>query len=286
MNDDGSFVVDLSPFYNSLVSATGDDATYDGQQIAVVYDLKANANAEVKDLTNTFKVNNNGHEIPGDTVDPTDRTKVVDETQDLKKVNSKDAPLAGATFTLYLTDASGNKSTEVTSVLSGDANADGTVSPEEEAADTAGDIVFKNLGAGTYIIEETNAPAGYMNQSPAVKLVIGITETPSTDEETGVTTTTVAYDEAYTEVNDTYDLITLNATAGTPTDIKDANDNVIGTATVTGSGTIKNVTSVFQLPLTGAYGIALFLILAAILAGGAVVMVTVSKRNKKAGLAL
>jgi LPXTG-motif cell wall-anchored protein len=50
--------------------------------------------------------------------------------------------------------------------------------------------------------------------------------------------------------------------------------------------TVKNVKNISQLPLTGAAGVFLFLIVAALLAGGAGTMVMISKRNKKAGMAL
>lgn len=102
--------------------------------------------------------------------------------------------------------------TAATELFTGDANRDGTVSDAEKTADTAGRITFAGLGAGEYLVKETTVPEGFSSASK-----------PSF-------TATITDDGKVSFKGD--DLPNLTEDAG-------------------GSVTVRNMTTLAQLPATG-----------------------------------
>lgn len=104
-----------------------------------------------------------------------------------------------------------------------------------------GEVSFPNLAEGTYTVEEIQAPAGYaQNLLPSFQIKVGINDT-----------------------------VTL------------ANPGTLGLASTVGNGIqVRNVKSVTQLPLTGAAGITM-LVVVALLIGGAAALIAVRSRSLK-----
>lgn len=265
--DTKTFTIEFGELFTSLLSqeatpedpSIDDDAKYEGQQLKVVYTLTALKTATPEQLGNTYDIYDNGHRIPGGTVDPEDPTKTAKTTDGFQKVDPTGKPLAGAAFTMTFGDST-------VTVLSGDVDQEGLISDAEKSATTAGDVVFHNvakLATGEkYTVEETAAPDGYILQKVQLGLWL-------IDEGTASAADLQAH---YSEIDDLFNLATFDADAASSEDSATAK--------------VMNVTSLTQLPLTGAAGVILFVIVAALLAGGSVTMVMISKRNQKAGLAI
>jgi hypothetical protein len=125
---------------------------------------------------------------------------------------------------------------------------------------TPGEAKVTNLGAGTYKFVETAAPKGYaLYNNLGAQAVV----TATTDGTKAITMSTV--------------VSALDGSVGPGLGLSSVKDKV---------AKVKNVKNISQLPLTGAAGIFLFLIIAALLGAGAVTMVTVSKHNKKAAMSI
>lgn len=141
---DATNVLDKNDFYAT------------GNKVVVTYTTKLASNARVNtNIPNTDGlIYSNGSDtktIPGDTVN----AKTYKITAQKIDANTQ-APLTGATFTLYKADGT----TEITS---------GTTSGNE------GKVTFdKYLAAGTYIVKETGAPEGYnLNSTPQTVVLPG-----------------------------------------------------------------------------------------------------------------
>lgn len=116
-----------------------------------------------------------------------------------------------------------------------------TTAPLAATSGENGEVSFPNIAEGTYTVEEIKAPAGYaQNLLPSFQITVG------TDD-------TVTLDNAGT--------LGLASTV----------DKVIQ---------VKNVKSVTQLPLTGAAGITM-LVVVALLIGGAAALIAVRSRSLK-----
>lgn len=116
-----------------------------------------------------------------------------------------------------------------------------TTAPLAATSSENGEVSFPNIAEGTYTVEEIQAPAGYaQNLLPSFQITVG------TDD-------TVTLDNAGT--------LGLASTV----------DKVIQ---------VKNVKSVTQLPLTGAAGITM-LVVVALLIGGAAALIAVRSRSLK-----
>lgn len=116
-----------------------------------------------------------------------------------------------------------------------------TTAPRAATSGENGEVSFPNIAEGTYTVEEIQAPAGYaQNLLPSFQITVG------TDD-------TVKLDNAGT--------LGLASTV----------DKVIQ---------VKNVKSVTQLPLTGAAGITM-LVVVALLIGGAAALIAVRSRSLK-----
>ena len=106
-----------------------------------------------------------------------------------------------------------------------------------------GEVSFPNIAAGTYTVEEIKAPAGYaQNLLPSFQITVDIN-----------------------------DAVTLDK-AGNTLGLASTGDN--------GGITVKNVKSITQLPLTGAAGITM-LVVVALLLGGAGALIAVRSRSLK-----
>lgn len=128
----------------------------------------------------------------------------------------------------------------------------GTKGVEPEDADkftgTNGVFEFKGLAEGTYDVVETDAPAGYLSTTKA-KFQVVITSTDK-DEDGNVLGT--EHKIKFVNGNAGFNLLT--------------NLNADGTA-AEGGAKVKNLKSITQLPLTGAAGIAIFGVMAALVIG-------------------
>lgn len=107
---------------------------------------------------------------------------------------------------------------------------------------------FKGLAEGTYDVVETDAPAGYLSTTKA-KFQVVITST-NKDEKGNVLGT--EHEIKFVNGNAGFNLLT--------------NLNADGTA-AEGGAKVKNLKSITQLPLTGAAGIAIFGVMAALVIG-------------------
>lgn len=116
-----------------------------------------------------------------------------------------------------------------------------TTAPRAATSDRNGEVSFPNIAEGTYTVEEIKAPAGYaQNLLPSFQITVG-----------------------------TDDTVTLD------------NAGTLGLASTGNNGIqVKNVKSVTQLPLTGAAGITM-LVVVALLLGGAGALIAVRSRSLK-----
>ncbi|KFI91835.1 cell surface protein fimafimbrial subunit [Bifidobacterium saguini DSM 23967] len=112
---------------------------------------------------------------------------------------------------------------------------------------TNGVFSLSGLKAGTYTVEETKAPTGYLSTAKA-KFTVTIAKDG-----------TVSYAESEGAA------LNLGLVTGETSDIK-----------------VKNVKSITQLPLTGAAGTALFVVVAALIAGAGVTVFAKSRSTKHA----
>ena len=119
-----------------------------------------------------------------------------------------------------------------------------TTAPRAATSGSNGEVSFPNIAEGTYTVEEIQAPAGYaQNLLPSFQITVGANDTVTLD----------------------------NA----------VNTNVLGLAsTVDKVIQVRNVKSVTQLPLTGAAGITM-LVVVALLIGGAAALIAVRSRSLK-----
>lgn len=216
-----------------------------GKQVTVTYAATVNSDA-LDTVSNKVNV---GGDDPHDWRGSEEITRAVSQLQ-LKKVgveNTDKNGAAGAQF--QLTDAQGKvlnfvQHTDNTYTYAPNGG-NGTVNKIESQAD--GSIVIYGLPAGTYKVTETDVLSGYSSNFTAVF-------------NAGVATngTTASWNLA-------------------------SGDNLLGLATQA-SGTapiqVKNVKSITQLPLTGAAGITM-LVVVALLIGGAAALIAVRSHSLK-----
>lgn len=150
---------------------------------------------------------------------------------------------------------------------------DGTLGAECKLSVTNGAITIKGLGAGTYTVEETDAPANYDKVQP-----FDFTITPNRDSEASGESPVGAKYEINTSQKD-------QVIIGTPDDSKDDNKLEAKAGTVTNNDGTFNITvgdtKQVGLPLTGLNGVTFTWI-----AGGAVLCIGVAhliRSRKRAG---
>lgn len=257
--------------FTQLVNPAGKEASvaykYSQAKLSVVYEATVKDGATLAQLKNSFVIDDNGHKIPITPVDPNTPGTVIKETEygDFKKTTANGTTgLAGAKFELLASDG-------ITRV----ATATSLTDDPSTAADETGIVKFGNLAGleegEVYTIHEIEAPADYMLQELkfSMKVQASVLETDNSGVPTKVSWTVDYIDDGK---NDPFDLVTDLFADPTQTDPK-----AIG-------ATVKNVQSIAQLPLTGAAGVILFLVVGALLGGGSLTLVMMAKRNKKAAL--
>lgn len=154
----------------------------------------------------------------------------------LEKIDEKNDPLDGATFTVYTDQACTTPYTN--------SQFNGTVTSAN-----GGKLVVNGLAEGTYYVKETNAPAGYTLNTTVYTIVIDATIENEELKSWTITTTYVEEGQTKSVVN-TY-------TVGTTTN--DQQETVV-TATRNGQNIqIKN-TKLVALPSTGGIGTTMFTI--------------------------
>lgn len=132
-------------------------ASYLGKEITITYNATVTADAVTGANAFENKIELEYTNTPGETKKTEPKIThmyTYDFTNELKKVDEKDAPLAGAIFTLY-TDAECKTPFHYK-------NSDAAVTSTSTAGEgaEAAYIDFYNLPAGTYYVKETQAPTG------------------------------------------------------------------------------------------------------------------------------
>ena len=171
----------------------------------------------------------------------------------LKKVDASGNPLTGAKFIISKTVDSGTDSETTYYGIYKDGTWSWTVTEAQATRfmdDNASEVTFNNLAAGTYTITETQVPNGF---AASFAKPFQITVTRTGDEKVATSL----------DGSDTFGLVTLDNT--------NSENPVI---------TVKNVQNVTQLPLTGAAGITM-LVVVALLIGGAAALIAVRSRSLK-----
>lgn len=181
---------------------------------------------------------NSKHHVPGPEV------KVYTYDFGFTKVRADgQTSLDGAKFTIKKNEKNGQylKFNETTGLWeNGTAN--------DKFTGTSGKFEFKGLGEGTYDIEETDVPDGYLSTTRA-KFQVVITAT-NKDKDGNVSDN--AYTVKFINGNNGFNMLTnLDK------------DGIAGN----GGAKVKNITSITQLPLTGATGIAIFGVMAVMVIG-------------------
>lgn len=229
-NEDG-FSIDMSALFTQA-GDTGGTALmeqYEGQTLTVTYNATVNDSATLTTSTTTNKayvtVSSNPY-ANNDSDDKTDNDEVPLYTAgiELDKVDSTDSnkKLSGAEFAVYAADQ----------VSEGALISDATAVTTMTETSTAGTYqTAQVLGAGTYYIVETKAPAGYQLDATPQSIAITITETAD-----GYTVTTDADADFYADFGNFEDepLPVLPTTGGAGT----VAFTVIGIALMAGAVTL------------------------------------------------
>ena len=174
----------------------------------------------------------------------------------LKKVDASGQKLTGAKFIISKTV----ESTTYYGIYDTTSNTWNWTNTDKAKAtpfmnDDAYEVTFNNLAAGTYTITETKVPDGF---AASFAKPFQITVTRRTGDEKVATSVATSLDGS-----DTFGLVTFDNT--------NSENPVI---------TVKNVQNVTQLPLTGAAGITM-LVVVALLLGGAGALIAVRSRSLK-----
>lgn len=242
---------------NALKNADGNAVSVKGgDEIVVTYEAVINNTADAGQAVNNTVVLETEYD------DTTTTTPEVVETVyplqlNLTKVDGNDntVVLSGAKFRLYYTDENGDA---LYAVVGSDGKVVRWVTEEKLAdepsatlvSDEAGKIDVVGLGAGTYMLEEIEAPEGYNKLTEAVMMEIQATVTAGA---TGNTLTVLT--------------IEVDRNGAQPGDIDNASV----------SATIENNKGA-QLPSTGGIGTTIFYVIGGILVVGAGVLLIVRKR--------
>lgn len=235
---------------NAIIATGGTDMTVTGD------DPNGNPNTVSVTFSNNPSDNSDKSKTPGDTVNVYSFKYTVKKTGQ----GADASGLSGAKFTIK--DSTGNylaynSDTKQWSSLgtTEPAVATGTDSTTAGIFTSSPTIGFNGLKEGTYTVHEVQAPSGYLSINLPT-FTFTITATYNNDD----TNTT----EASNSGDDSLKTLTYSAVA-TGTSSGYIDDGTSGTVTV------KNFTSLTQLPKTGAAGIALFSVIGLALAAAAVV---------------
>lgn len=179
----------------------------------------------------------------------------------VKKVDSKNTVLPGAQFKLSL----GNETLKFTETdVDGVYNYDPTNGSDVLEVSAQGVLKLQGLDEGTYTLEETKAPNGYVLPTGTISIVIA--------------------DEINGEADGSIDAVNVTKTEGTVVfqnaDLIDGTktDNIVSLEIVNTSSEDAG----FQLPTTGGMGTMIFTIAGILIMAGAITMVVVISRKKRA----
>lgn len=225
-------------------------------------DPYGNSNKVTLNYSNNPKDNSRQNKVPGPVVN------VYSFNLNVNKVNQDNHPLGGAKFQIF-TKTGGKVATNPLKFTKDGSTYTHATAGEDTlvSADDTGAINVKGLKAGTYVVEETEAPAGFFQLAlPSYEVTIAedytndgsnTTRTPKSGDDWLTTLT-------YSNKLDDYGLVTKDATSPS-------------------TWTVKNVQSIMQLPKTGAAGIAFFSIIGvAIVALAALFAVRARKASRLA----
>lgn len=159
-----------------------------------------------------------------------------------KKVDAQSKALQDATFTIYQEDGT----------TFGDDYVGGSNGNTTSTSDANGTVMFKALPAGTYLVRETSPAPGFKDLSLSFKVVI-----------------------------------TENGDGGATVEFTDEDSTVKAVSTLVTKGDdgvwqVMNVQSVAQLPMTGAAGITMFVVLGLLIAGAGVTVYMKSRGVRNA----
>lgn len=254
--------------YAAGQNAADSEATAKAEDtITVVYTAKLNEDAvHAVNGANPNKVtldythnpdDNTEHHVPGPEV------KVYTYDFGFLKVKADGSNLNGAKFVIKQDDQYFRFNTTTGLWENGTKDADPV--DADKFTGTNGVFEFKGLAEGTYDVVETDAPAGYLSTTKA-KFQVTITAT-NKDKNGNVldNTYTVKFKNGntgfslLTNLNNekVEDTVTVNGTEAAKAGADDATEGV----------KVKNLKSITQLPLTGAAGIAIFGVMAALVIG-------------------
>ncbi|MEJ5921451.1 SpaA isopeptide-forming pilin-related protein [Bifidobacterium thermophilum] len=229
-------------------------------------DANGNFNKVTLNYSNNPKDNSQQNKVPGPVVN------VYSFNLNVKKVDQDNQPLAGAEFqisneagTLLYFTKSGSTYTPAKAGTAG--------ATETLVSGTDGSIAVKGLKAGTYVVKETKAPAGFF-QGALPSYTVTIAE-DYTHDGTNRTRDSSSGDDWLTTLTYTYTTLDANKLV--------TKDTTSTAAPDTSTATVKNVKSITQLPKTGAAGIAFFSVIGvAIVALAALFAVRARKASRLA----
>lgn len=245
----------ITVLINATLNRSAKVSSIDASGDTVTRNVQPNKNKTSLDFARTSNSTTDKHNIPGGAVN------VYTFKFNVTKKNKNGNKLAGAEFIikdgdhqLYLDD-NATPSVPTDDGWTTDNTAPGhTYTGTFTTTASDGTVTFDGLKAGTYTIQETKAPTGYLNAllpSFTVTITPG-TETGTSGNYTADTATVMTGRTDATWGDDT--LSTFNVT-----NRADANELVTKNETSNnGNVEVKNVKSITQLPKTGAAGIAFF----------------------------
>lgn len=288
-------VINLANYVNmraGTVSATN-HAVASGGTVKVKIKAKLNSKAKVSDASqqtpNMNKTSLGYSHIPNKVTDehkqPGGEVDVYTYKFKITKKNREGASLPGAQFAIknangYLA-RNGSNWTNLTT--NPQAKPQVLAAPEDQAeeskdnangifySDGNGTVSFDGLKAGTYTIEEIASPSGYLN---ALLPSFTVTIKPSYKQDTSTKPTNATSWGDY-EINTGNNPLTIS-------NKPDGNNLVTASDNNGGNVDVTNVTSITQLPKTGAAGIAFFAIVGVALIGAAALFAVRARKARQA----
>lgn len=237
--------------------------TYSGTTVYITYEATVNNKAFTENAlgNDAFLGYDNDPYQDSDYETPGTHEDVYTYGIQVKKVGSKNTVLPGAQFKLSLENET-LKFTETD--VDGVYNYDPTSSSDVLEVSAQGVLKLQGLDEGTYTLEETKAPNGYVLPTGTISIVIA--------------------DEVNGEADGSIDAVNVTKTEGTVVfqnpDLIDGTktDNIVSLEIVNTSSENAG----FDLPVTGGMGTMLFTIAGILLMGGAVALVVVAVRKRRA----
>ncbi|MBT1163196.1 SpaA isopeptide-forming pilin-related protein [Bifidobacterium felsineum] len=244
-NGSKAFIIDLSKYVNSKKA---DEPLADTARVVeVTYKATINENAKTNhSVPNTVEVNDNNSKAE-------DKTKLTLGKFAFTKTDAQGNALQGAEFTITAAEDDTSNDKDDNPTVPTDADRIAT-------SNSDGVVTFDGLADGVYEVTETKVPEGFLGHvdsgDPTVAAKFKVT----------------IKDGEATKFQGT-DLFGLALSLDNPTTSGDNNLT---------NYKVKNVKNITELPKTGAAGIALFFVIAALLAGAGVTVYLKSRATKRA----